>query len=547
MAKKKLKKKKRVLKFPTIKLKRWEKFDKFIDGAMDICAEPIEAVDEFHEIWEDGMKTLGRLLVNCGAAIINWLDMTLAVMDRSAFIVKYNTVKIGHGFLQKIVANRRMITNYLIGLLLIFIGLLAILNTATGYEYAYKGRTLGVVKNQENVLKIVDVVSKNLSKEYGTNINIDAEEDISFTRVFSLNREIDNMDRVLSRISNMTDTQAEAYAIRIDGKNKYFLESKANAEKVLQRIKNYYIPASKQSKYEYVGFIEDVKVVRVDTIVGNIHTPNSVYKTILKGKRGEAYYKVKSGDTVLGICDKLNISLDSIKKMNPKLDVTMIHAGQKILVSRAVPSLTVKTIGIEKYNKKIPFKTIYKNSSAVYRGDTQISRAGVYGSKAIKSRVVRKNGKKIKEQVLSSKVVRKPISRVVLKGTKKRPPSVGSGKFAWPVHGARLESYFGYRWGRLHAGIDLSSGTGTPIYAADGGTVEIAGWYYGYGYTVIINHQNGYETLYGHCSALYVSPGEKVYKGKHIAAVGNTGNSYGAHLHFEIWRHGTPVDPLPYL
>ena len=129
-----------------------------------------------------------------------------------------------------------------------------------------------------------------------------------------------------------------------------------------------------------------------------------------------------------------------------------------------------------------------------------------------------------------------------------------------PVNGS-ISSYFGYRWGRLHEGIDIPASTGTPIKASDGGTVVLSGWYYGYGYTVIIDHGGNLRTLYGHCSQLYVSVGESVFQGQTIAAVGNTGNieinqisrlnntgnSYGAHCHFEVHVGGTPVDPMGYL
>lgn len=99
----------------------------------------------------------------------------------------------------------------------------------------------------------------------------------------------------------------------------------------------------------------------------------------------------------------------------------------------------------------------------------------------------------------------------------------------------------------MHLGDDYAASTGTPIKASDGGTVVTAGWYYGYGLTVIINHGGGVKTLYGHCSSLNVSVGDKVFQGQNIAAVGNTGNSYGAHCHFEIIINGTHVDPSLYV
>ena len=99
----------------------------------------------------------------------------------------------------------------------------------------------------------------------------------------------------------------------------------------------------------------------------------------------------------------------------------------------------------------------------------------------------------------------------------------------------------------MHYGIDLSCGIGTPIHAADGGTVTYAGIYYSYGYTVIIDHQNGYTTLYAHCSQLNVGVGQKVFQGETIALVGNTGRSTGPHCHFEIKKNGVNVNPSNYV
>ena len=518
-----------------------------LDKLMDACAEAIFAWDEFAEIWEDGMKALGNLCIDAGAAIVNGTDKLLDLIARFFFFLYYHAVRVIHLTLQLCRKHRKIIVQYAAAFLLVAIGLLALLNYATGYEYSYKGKVLGVVKDQADVVQIVAIVSDNLSEKYGSKIEIDPQEDISFTRTFILNRQVDDEDMVLSRLSNMSDAWAESYAIQIDGKNMYQLETRQEAKQVLNKLIAYYVPIEKQRNYDFIGFMEDVKIVKDDTIVGNITSVDKAFKRILKGKKGESHYKIKKGETISGIAKKLKMSVKDIRKLNPKLDVEMIHEGQKILVSKAIPSISVKTVGVETYKKKIKYKTIYKKSSSIYRGDTKVSRKGVKGVRSITSTITRKNGRKIDEVQLSQKVVKKPVAKIILKGTKKRPPTVGSGSFAWPVHGAQLSSYYGYRWGRLHSGIDLACSTGTPIYASDGGTVVTAGYYYGYGLTVIIDHQNGYKTLYGHCSALYVHVGSKVYRGQHIAAVGNTGNSYGSHCHFEIHRHGSTVNPLSYL
>ncbi len=127
--------------------------------------------------------------------------------------------------------------------------------------------------------------------------------------------------------------------------------------------------------------------------------------------------------------------------------------------------------------------------------------------------------------------------------------AVGTGSFCWPVPSSyRISSTFKYRWGRQHTGIDIDGYAldGYPIVAADGGTVILATYYGGYGNCVIIDHNNGYMTLYGHMSGFAVSNGSTVSQGDTIGYLGNTGNSFGTHCHFEVIQNGTQIDPLPY-
>ncbi|AFY47521.1 metalloendopeptidase-like membrane protein [Nostoc sp. PCC 7524] len=128
----------------------------------------------------------------------------------------------------------------------------------------------------------------------------------------------------------------------------------------------------------------------------------------------------------------------------------------------------------------------------------------------------------------------------------------GTGLFAIPSNaptsspfGWRVHPILGYR--RFHAGLDFAASYGSTIRAADSGTVIFAGWYGGYGKAVIIDHGRGITTLYAHSSELYVTEGQTVQRGQAIAAVGSTGLSTGPHLHFEVRRNGTPVNPADYL
>jgi murein DD-endopeptidase MepM/ murein hydrolase activator NlpD len=121
-----------------------------------------------------------------------------------------------------------------------------------------------------------------------------------------------------------------------------------------------------------------------------------------------------------------------------------------------------------------------------------------------------------------------------------------SSGLVWPVS-APITSPFGYRWGRMHEGIDLGASYGSPIRAAASGTVIYCGWESGYGNLTVIDHGGSLATAYGHQSSIAVSCGQSVSQGQVIGYVGSTGHSTGPHLHFEVRVGGNPVDPLGYL
>jgi murein DD-endopeptidase MepM/ murein hydrolase activator NlpD len=131
-------------------------------------------------------------------------------------------------------------------------------------------------------------------------------------------------------------------------------------------------------------------------------------------------------------------------------------------------------------------------------------------------------------------------------GSSSYDSSPSSSGLIWPVSGP-VVSGFGMRWGRMHEGIDIGVGYGTPIHAAASGTVVYSGWMSGYGNFLIIDHGGGMATAYGHQSAIAAGNGQSVSQGQVIGYVGCTGHCFGPHLHFEVRINGSPVDPLGYL
>jgi murein DD-endopeptidase MepM/ murein hydrolase activator NlpD len=144
---------------------------------------------------------------------------------------------------------------------------------------------------------------------------------------------------------------------------------------------------------------------------------------------------------------------------------------------------------------------------------------------------------------LAARIRSAQSSSVVVPGQTGEPSAAG---FIWPVQGV-LTSGFGWRWGRMHEGIDLAVPVGTPVVAAAAGTVIVAGWFGGYGNLVVVDHGNGFATAYGHNTSVTVGVGQLVAQGQLISYSGSTGHSTGPHVHFEVRVNGTAVDPLGYL
>lgn len=215
------------------------------------------------------------------------------------------------------------------------------------------------------------------------------------------------------------------------------------------------------------------------------------------------------------------------------------------------------------YTQRVPYATEIKYDSSQPDTYKKVIQKGINGKEKVTLRVTYVDSVQTDARTTGIKTTKEAQKKIVTVGTKKTvaaSPSVisystsaassGTG-FMWPLPYTRnITSGYGPRWGSMHTGIDIAAGGvyGQPIAASDSGVVIWAGGdSSGYGNYVIIDHGNGYQTLYGHCSSLNVSRGQSVSKGQTIAFVGSTGNSTGPHLHFEIRSGGSRLNPLNFV
>ncbi len=210
------------------------------------------------------------------------------------------------------------------------------------------------------------------------------------------------------------------------------------------------------------------------------------------------------------------------------------------------------------YTRTIPYESIVEYDSSKPSSYEEVKTEGVNGEEEVTLRTTFTDGVQTDAVQTDSKIVAEAVNEVVVKGGSEEQISsadgesaYSSGSFIWPLpYTHNITSTYGARWGTIHGGIDISSGGvyGQEIVASDSGTVVFAGNRDdGYGYYVIIDHGNGYQTYYAHCSSLAVSAGQTVAQGQTISYVGSTGDSTGPHLHFEIRIDGERTDPLGYV
>jgi murein DD-endopeptidase MepM/ murein hydrolase activator NlpD len=432
-------------------------------------------------------------------------------------------------------------------IVMVAVAVLSLFNYATGYEYSYHGKVLGVVEDQSDVFSILEVVSEQLSEEHDVNISINESSDIEFRKVVTVNRDIDNMEEVLNRLTYMKDINVTAYGIFVDGKRAAVLPSQVEANGVLAGLLEKFSTASDGVRYESVTFQEDVTVRETSAKLGNLQRASTVAEKLLAGELSEKIHVVGEGELWDSIAKLYGLPVDKLLADNPHIQFREPNPGEQLSIQQIEPILHIATVEKATYNTAIPHSTERKNNANAYKGIETVQTRGQDGTTQIVARVLRVNGIETDREILKETILSEPVTEVILVGTKPIPPTMGDGKFINPCPAGRLTSTFGYRWGKLHRGIDLACATGSAIRAADGGTVRFAGWNGEQGYTIEINHQNGFVTVYAHCSKLLVGVGAKVYEGQLIARVGSTGYSTGPHLHFEILKNGVNVNPLNYI
>lgn len=415
----------------------------------------------------------------------------------------------------------------------------------SSYTVVFDGNEVCKIRDPKLFDTTLEKVQKDLEKQ--SNLDIVVENKIELVKSNARDKEVLSQDELYNKLKSEIHYSRLAYSIDVNGTNVGIVQSKDEANDIINEVKNHFTEIYDKNTILEVDTAEDVKIQQVKVINKDIQKPEDVVNYIIKGTKEDKKYIVEEGDTYWTIAEYFNMSLDDLISANPSANPDMIQIGDELNLVVPKPFLNVQVKRKVIQEEKIPYETKYEYVSYLYNDEEVVKEDGKYGLSQVEAVVTDQNGIQIAKDVLSENVVEQPSAKVVITGTQDPPPSQGTGYFANPLPGSYISSPFGSRSGGFHMGQDMAKSAGSSIKAADGGTVVFAGWQGSYGYMIEIDHGGGFSTRYAHCSAIYVKCGEKVYQGKVIGAVGQTGVATGPHLHFEVRKYGKAVNPSSYI
>ena len=416
-----------------------------------------------------------------------------------------------------------------------------------GTTVRYDGEVVAAVNSQSAAEEAAADLEAVTARTLGQTYTID-DELIQYSSGLMRRQDLVDETTLEEDLSRQIGLVTQAYSLYVDGE----LIGATPYEGALEELLGQLQSTAADENTISCEFAEDVEIRYEYVPTEKLMNLGYLAETLYSTKTAEATYTVKAGDTWSEIAEDHGMTSKELLELNPGYNIDRIQIGEVLTLSEAVPYLTVTVKQREYYVEDVMYDVEYTDSAYLYKGDYEVTSPGEYGAADVVANVTYVNGVETERTVLSSVLLKEPVTEQRLQGTKERPTWLPTGTFRWPISG-RITSTFGGRsspggiGSTNHKGIDIAGSYGIPVYASDGGTVSYAGWMGGYGYLVEIDHGNGYVTRYGHNSSLTVSVGEHVYKGQQIARVGSTGNSTGNHCHFEIRYNGVAKNPLNYL
>lgn len=426
---------------------------------------------------------------------------------------------------------------------------------STSYAVVIDGKTMGQISSAAALNQALAATKEKVQQETGLEITasyntVEAKVGHNF-----FTAKMDSTE-LAALLEEEVEWLAPGAVININnGEIQFAVATEADGQKVLDKLKETATADLGNAVVKSVDFQEDVSIEAGNVKVSEIQSPEKILEQIQEGKEEVKTHVVEEGESFWMIAHNNDLSVDELQKLNADTVPEKLQIGQEIVLTKQEPLVSVIVTKEVTVEETIAHSTEYKDTSSLLKGENKVVTKGSDGKKSVTYEVKEANGSTLEKNVVKEVVISEPVTEVVNRGTGSIKISSrsaynsggGSGTLAWPLSSNKITSPYGTRSRGFHSGIDLAAKTGTSVYAAAGGTVELASWYYGYGNCIVINHGNGVKTRYAHLSAYKVSVGATVSRGQLIALSGNTGNSTGPHLHFEVIVNGVTKNPVNYL
>lgn len=426
-----------------------------------------------------------------------------------------------------------------------------VINQPYALAVQVNGETVGYVANEDVFDTAREDVMERISYAGSDKTELTIEPSYTIAVAHHMLDENEMADAI---IQSAGDQIGEGTALYLDGElTAVCSDGDALRAYFTSRLEPYEVPDDPNVS---VGFNKQVTLEDGLYFKDSLQDYADVEKALSDVKQAQKVYTVKTGDTLWDIAHKNDLTFRELCALNtnfkgePLNEKSSIREGDELIVTKEEAALEVRITRIETREEEVAFAIETTKSNEYTKGTTKVLQEGQNGLRRVTfQNVYDTNNVLVEQTILSTEVIKEPVNKKVVQGTKKVKSSTkfitGSGQFIWPVPNYRYCS----RWyGGRHRGVDICAPAGTPIYASAGGTVTKAGYNKagagtGYGYSVIINHGGGYSTVYAHCLSLTVSAGQTVKQGQLIGYLGSTGRSTGNHCHFEIRLNGSYIPP----
>ena len=426
-----------------------------------------------------------------------------------------------------------------------------VINQPYALAVQVNGETVGYVANEDVFDTAREDVMERISYAGSDKTELTIEPSYTIAVAHHMLDENEMADAI---IQSAGDQIGEGTALYLDGElTAVCSDGDALRAYFTSRLEPYEVPDDPNVS---VGFNKQVTLEDGLYFKDSLQDYADVEKALSDVKQAQKVYTVKTGDTLWDIAHKNDLTFRELCALNtnfkgePLNEKSNIREGDELIVTKEEAALEVRITRIETREEEVAFAIETTKSNEYTKGTTKVLQEGQNGLRRVTfQNVYDTNNVLVEQTILSTEVIKEPVNKKVVQGTKKVKSSTkfitGSGQFIWPVPNYRYCS----RWyGGRHRGVDICAPAGTPIYASAGGTVTKAGYNKagagtGYGYSVIINHGGGYSSVYAHCLSLTVSAGQTVKQGQLIGYLGSTGRSTGNHCHFEIRLKGSYIPP----